>query len=248
MAGQGISTDLPEEMLKPAERLLMFENGTWQPLRPLTFRFGPEIAFGHAMAKAWPDETIGIVKQAKGGTGILAWSPTWTKEKAGLTKDGHKGNLWKELTEKVHEACNAADCAISGFVWQQGAKDMNTMEASTHYLENLKELVGGLRKEFNAPNMAFVYGSYRNEDIPDNLSEFDPATYKSPEDSNFRSRIGGAYVLKAQFDAQKEIPLAKMVPLRGLPRWPYNIHADTNAILKMGKLFAEGYLELTREE
>jgi len=44
MAGQGLSAELPESMLEPNDRLLMCENGKWQPLRPLRPTFGPEIA------------------------------------------------------------------------------------------------------------------------------------------------------------------------------------------------------------
>ena len=63
---------------------MMFEDGKWQPLRPhelafgghkrvgLTeFHFGPEIAFGHEMAKGWPTETIGVIKFSIGGTSLL---------------------------------------------------------------------------------------------------------------------------------------------------------------------------------
>ena len=95
MVGYGDSTKLPADLRKGNDRVLMFENGKWQPLRPhkpaiqgqrrlgLTeFSFGPEIAFGHEMAKAFPDETIGIIKHAAGGTSLLAWKPDWTKEEA----------------------------------------------------------------------------------------------------------------------------------------------------------------------
>jgi len=71
------------------------KDGKWQPLRPhepanqgqrrvgLTeLHFGPEIAFAHEMAKAWPDETIGIIKFSIGGTSVLAWKPDWSKEDA----------------------------------------------------------------------------------------------------------------------------------------------------------------------
>ncbi len=73
MVGWGDSTKLPDEFRQGNDRVLMFEGGKWQPLRPhdpanrgqrrvgLTeFHFGPEIAFGHEMAKAWSEETIGI--------------------------------------------------------------------------------------------------------------------------------------------------------------------------------------------
>ena len=65
MVGYGDSTKVSDELRKGNERVLMFENGKWQPLRPhepafggqrgvgLTeFHFGPEIAFGHEMGKA----------------------------------------------------------------------------------------------------------------------------------------------------------------------------------------------------
>ena len=74
--GFGRSHELPDALRKGNDRGLMLEDGRWQPLRPFhrypeslrkkfgltEFSFGPEIAFAHAMAEAWPNETIGIVK------------------------------------------------------------------------------------------------------------------------------------------------------------------------------------------
>jgi hypothetical protein len=93
--GWGDRTKLSDDLRKGNDRVLMFEDGKWQPLRPhepanrgqkrvgLTeFHFGPEIVFGHEMAKAWPDETIGIIKFAIGGTSVLSWKPDWKKEDA----------------------------------------------------------------------------------------------------------------------------------------------------------------------
>ncbi len=86
--GWGDSTQLPDDIRKGNVRVLMFEDGKWQPLRPhapafggqtkagLTeYHFGPEIAFGNEMAKAWPEETIGVIKFSIGGTSLLAWKP-----------------------------------------------------------------------------------------------------------------------------------------------------------------------------
>ncbi len=81
MAGFGRSHELPDAFRKGNDRVLMFEDGKWQPLRPFhvypenlmkkfgltEFSFGPEIGFAHAIAEAWPNETIGIAKQAAGG-------------------------------------------------------------------------------------------------------------------------------------------------------------------------------------
>jgi len=241
MVGQGLSAELTKQQLKPDDRILMFENGKWQPLRPLKHTFGPEISFARAMAEKWPEETIGIVKQGIGGTGIMAWHPQWTKEKADMTGDARKGNLWKALTEKTRNARAAADCEVMGFVWMQGGKDMKSLETGKMYLENLRALVEGLRKETGVSDLPFVLGSYRQGGIPDDLSDFDPAKYEES------GRAGGPYVLKAQFDAQKAIPPAKMVPLRDVERHPENVHYNTAGQLKLGNLLAEGYLELTEK-
>ena len=109
MAGFGRSHELPDALREGNDRVLMFEDGKWQPLRPFhvypeslrkkfgltEFSFGPEIGFAHAIAEAWPNETIGIVKQAAGGTGVLAWHPNWTKEQADRTKNAGRGDLFK---------------------------------------------------------------------------------------------------------------------------------------------------------
>lgn len=239
MVGQGLSAELSPKQVQPNERILMFEAGKWQPLRPLTHTFGPEIAFAHAMAKRWPDETIGIVKQAIGGTGVLAWHPQWTKEKADLTKDGRKGNLWKALTDKVNAAREASDCEVSGFVWQQGGKDMSFLVTAKDYLENLSALVKGLRKETGVADLPFVLGTPRSDGIPDDISNIDLSDVKVP------GRPGAVLVVKAQWQTQSALSPAKAVPLRGLPKHPANIHYNTEGILKLGELFAAGYFELT---
>ena len=90
--GWGDSAKLPDDLRKGNDRVLMFEDGKWQPLKPHSpafelqqpyglaeFHFGPEIAFGHELAKAFPDEPIGIIKYAEGGSSILAWKPDWSK-------------------------------------------------------------------------------------------------------------------------------------------------------------------------
>lgn len=70
--------------------------------------YGPEIAFGHQMAMAWPDETIGIIRLAVGGTSILTWKPSWSKswskEDANRAGQGRVGSLYKRLMTKVEQA------------------------------------------------------------------------------------------------------------------------------------------------
>ena len=150
MVGWGDSTKLPNDLRKGNDRVLMFEQGKWQPLRPhkpakqgqrrvgLTeFHFGPEIAFGHAMAKAWPNETIGIIKFSIGGTSVLAWKPDWSKEDADRVGQARHGSLYKKLMAKVDQAKKSRDIEIVGFLWLQGGGDMKKVDVAEEYLENL---------------------------------------------------------------------------------------------------------------
>jgi len=255
MVGYGDSTKLPEELRKGSDRVLMFEDGKWQPLRPFKnvsqrmrdrqemkeYSFGPEISFGRAMAEAWPGETIGIVKAAWGATGVLAWHPNWSKEQADRTNDGDKGPLFNALMKKVRDACNSADCEIMAFLWLQGAADMKEESTGKEYLANLKALVEGLRKETGVPDLPLLVASYRPNGMPDDLSGIDPSSLSQ------LNRPAAIYVLQAHYDAQKELAPAKMIPLRDLETHPNNPHFNTAGQLELGRLLAAAYLELMKE-
>ena len=241
MVGQGASYQLDDAAKRGNEKVLMFEQDKWQPLRPLRKNFGPEIAFGRRMARAWPDETLGIIKQAVGGTGVLAWHPNWTAEQADRTGDARKGNLWKALTGKVRDACAAADCEIVGFIWLQGGKDMIKVDTGKEYGDNLKALVLGMRKEYDVPKLPFVLGSYRTKGMPDDLSGM------AEKVKALTPRKGAYYVLQAQYEAEKKLAPANMVPLIDIEKHPKDVHFNTNGQLKAGTLFAEGYLELIKK-
>lgn len=253
MVGWGDSTKLPDELRKGNDRVLMFEDGKWQPLRPhqganqgqrrvgLTeFSFGPEIAFAHAMAEAWPGETIGVIKFSIGGTSLLAWKPDWSKEDADRVGQGRLGSLYKRLAEKVDQAKRSRDIEVVGFVWLQGGGDMKKVDVAKEYLDNLKALVVAVRQETSVDALPFIYGSPRNEEVPDDLSDLVP-----------KERVGrypaAEWVLKAQFDAQKAIPKSKMVILRDIQRHPQNVHYNTKGQLKVGRLFAEAFLSFIGE-
>ena len=253
MVGWGDSTRLPDELRKGNDRVLMFEQGEWQPLGPrqpankgqkrvgLTeFSFGPEIAFGHEMAKAWPDETIGVIKFSIGGTSVLAWKPDWSKEDADRVGQARHGALYKKLMEKVEQAKKSRDIEIVGFLWLQGGGDMKKVDVAKEYLDNLKSLVAAVREATGVAALPFVYGSPRNEEVPDDLSDLVPklreGRYPAAE-----------WVLKAQFDAEKKIPHSKMVILRNVEKHPANVHYNTAGQLKVGKMFAEAFLKSVGE-
>ena len=100
-------------------------------------RIGPGAGFAHRMHKAFPDKTIGLVINARGGTSI---------------------NLWKkgdELYDNALKRVNAVpDIQIDGVLWHQGEADRNDQE----YLAKLKSLVGTLRKDLDHATLPFVAG------------------------------------------------------------------------------------------
>ena len=55
------------------------------------------------------------------------------------------------------------------------------------------------------------------------------------------------YVLQAQYEAEKKLVPANMVPLVDIERHPNDVHFHTVGQIETGRLFAEGYLELVKE-
>jgi Ca2+-binding EF-hand superfamily protein len=206
------------------------------------FHFGPEIAFGQEMAKARPDETIGIIKFSIGGTSVLTWKPDWSKEDADRVGQGRLGSLYKKLTEKVDQASKARDIEIVAFLWLQGGGDTKNADVAKEYLDNLKSLVAAVRKATGKPDLPFIYGTTRIEGIPDELTDFEAPKNLPP------GRPGAWLVLKAQFDAEKAIPHSKMVILRDIEKHPKNVHYNTAGQLVVGKLFAEAFLSSVAHE
>ncbi len=233
-------------------RLLMFEEGTWQPLRPRRppsqrqqegwgineFTFGPEIAFARALSEAWPGRRIGIVKQAVGGTGIMAWAPQWDADAAAITGDAGKGPLYKVLLAKVRAAVEAEDAELRGFAWLQGAKDMRNLRASKRYAENLEQLVAALRRDLGQSDLPVLVGTYRAGNLPDSLDGLKPTEIPAAQ-----GRPGGWDVLLAQTTVAERIPRSAAVILRDMPTHAGNIHANTAGMLQAGREYARIFLQ-----
>ena len=250
MVGWGDNTKLPEELRDGGERVRMFENGRWQSLRPFKkatagqakfglteLTFGPEIAFAHEIAKAWPEEKIGIIKHAIGGSSILTWKPEWSKQDADRVGQGRLGSLYQQLLDKVNRAKQAEPIEVVGFLWVQGGKDMRHLDVGKAYLQDLKSLVMTIRKDTGVADLPFLCASPRRTEDPDDLSGMQPQKVPGPYPAV-------EYVLKAHWDIQKEIPNAKTIILRDIDVYPKNVHYNTAGQLEVGRLFAAEYLKL----
>jgi len=105
------------------------------------------------------------------------------------------------------------------------------LAAALLFVANVEQCVG-------VAKLPFVLGSYRAKGMPDDLSRVaEKAKILTP-------REGAYYVLQAQYEAEKKLAPANMVPLVDIEKHPNDVHFNTAGQLKTGRLFAEGYLEL----
>ena len=227
MTGQGHASELKPPYNQRHERIRIWANGRWQYFIPKK-SFGPGVAMAHQLAKHWPDDTIGIIKVAIGGTGILSFQPDWTRESADRTKDGRKGNLYKDITDAVKAARKVSEFEIVGFAWKQGGKDMRSVELGSEYLGNFEKMITGLRTELKVPKMpAFIATQLTREEFEN---------YDGPKS---KRHPGAPGVIKAHLDAPEEIPHVVTFSHGKLPCRPDGIHFNTEGQLKLGQMFAD---------
>jgi hypothetical protein len=265
MGNTGHSAEVSEELRQGNVRIQYFFDGRWQTLRPLAppnqrlvdkfgwteNTFGPELGFGDEMGKAWPDEEIGIIKVSVVAASINTWQPDWSEEEASRIQFGEEhGAIYPTLMETIEAARSSRDdLEFVGLIWNQGGADYQTLHQGKAYLDNFKVFVSAVRRDVGVADLPLVLGTNRVrffKDLPDDLSDFDPATASPPPviPGEQEPRVGLYYVLKAQFNAQYEIPNAKTVVLRDLPSLRGEVHWNAEGHLMAGRALAQGFLEL----
>ncbi|MFU8892912.1 MAG: sialate O-acetylesterase [Luteolibacter sp.] len=78
---------------------------------------------------------------------------------AGKQYDDDVANAKKVLEDLAAHYPEATTFEVAGILWWQGDKDMRNPAHFNKYEENLVNLIKALRKDFNAPNAAFVGAS-----------------------------------------------------------------------------------------
>jgi hypothetical protein len=114
--------------------------------------FGPEVSFGKRLHELFPDDDIYLVKYGLSSTNLATqWNPNGT---------GGAYNAFKTRVDAALANLKAADKSpiIAGMIWMQGESDAMVHESAVVYNANLKNLIGKVRTDFNAPNMPFVVG------------------------------------------------------------------------------------------
>lgn len=124
----------------------------WDLLPPGSERYtfdGKEVPGYKETVKSKKDSTI--VPYVEGGD-MLQWY-------AGKQYDDDVRNAKAVLADLEKYYPGAKGYEVAGFLWWQGDKDRYNPAHAANYEKNLATLVKALRKDFNAPNAAFVTAS-----------------------------------------------------------------------------------------
>jgi hypothetical protein len=162
MVGHGRAGKLDPPYSEPHSRIRIWAKGEWQYLVPKK-NFGPEVSFAHEMANVFPNDTIGIIKVAVGGTGMNSWKPDWEWSAASKTGDALKGSLYRDMINAVAAAHQVSEFQLSGFIWKQGGRDAKKSELSETYQERFVELVEYMRADLAVPELPVFVLTYFDE-------------------------------------------------------------------------------------
>lgn len=158
MDGCGRRGELPQAYQTTPENVVCWDKRRkcWVPLAKdstaiaRNYQFGPEMAFSHELAAAFPGETIAIMKTSAGGTKLAGhWCP------------GQK--MYERFIRNYQNAAKALDEAgikyvVGGMLWMQGESDSETLEMANAYADNLEAMFADTRKRTGQAGLPIVMG------------------------------------------------------------------------------------------
>jgi hypothetical protein len=162
MQGAGRANELEAPYNEKHERIRIWANGRWEYFVP-SQRFGPGVSFAHQLAEFWPDDHIGIIKVAVGGTGICGFEKEWSYERAQLTFDGEKGPLYQDLMNAVEEAKRISQPEFCGFFWKQSAADGTKKVLANAYYDRFNQLISDLQADLGVQDLPTFVPVYAND-------------------------------------------------------------------------------------
>ena len=115
----------------------------------------PQVSFTPTVAKAFPDDEVIVVKDARGGQPIRQWYKTWKPAQG--PAPAKLGVLYDRLMTKVKAAIEDKKVDTISFVWMQGERDAKEKH-STVYAESMKGLIEQLRADLKRDDVTVVIG------------------------------------------------------------------------------------------
>ncbi len=146
------------------------------------------------------------------------------------------------LFDNVDDAFAAhPDITFEGFLFKQGAADMQNRTLAVSWGERYLTLVDDTRGLSFIPNdLTFVHASPRVGEFPDDLTGFDPDSVPSPEPS----RPYAVHVVVEQWNVHFERPGINVTIMRDIPVGEDGVHSTPDGIRTEGRNFAETYANL----
>lgn len=144
MAGRGF---LEEVSPICDERIFMLRNGRWQMMtEPVHFDravagVGPAASFAQAWCNANPNEQIGLIPCAEGGSAIDEWNVEDT--------------LFRHAVSEAKYAMEKSE--LIAILWHQGENDSQGGKYKDYY-KKLERIVNVLREELDVPQIPFIIG------------------------------------------------------------------------------------------
>ena len=226
MTGAARAAELESPYTEKHDRIRIWANGRWEYFVP-SVRFGPGVSMARQLAAFWPNDTIGIIKVASGGTGIRGFEKKWSFERANRTFDGRKGSLYKDLMNAVAEAKRVSKPEFCGFVWKQGAADGTKKDLAEAYYETFRQLVADLRTDLSTPDLPVFVLTYLT----------DKELLKIEQPGGKRRYI--KQVLLAHNKAGRDIAGVTTVHHGRLPVGKDGVHYNAEGQIKLGKMTAD---------
>ncbi|MFT6833925.1 MAG: hypothetical protein ACJAZN_004110 [Planctomycetota bacterium] len=223
MDGCGRAEELPAAYPSHPTNVVTWDNQkkSWVPLTEDSMaiarhqQFGPEIAFAHRLAEAYPDQTIALTKTSAGGTKLhTQWVPG-----KGMFQRFIRN--FRNATAQLDEAGVAYE--VAGMLWMQGESDSETVEMAEAYEANLKLLVAEVRKQTGHADLPIVMGRISSSLLKKTPWNFDQA-----------KTVQAAQEAVAAQDAHVHI-----INTDALSTLKDNTHFDTEAQLTLGSQMAD---------
>lgn len=195
--------------------------------------FGPEVGMAEVLSKAYPDETIVILKYTMSGYSL---HHHWLSE-------GRRGSIYEAFltftqTYMKTLADHHYDASIDVICWMQGESDTTEFKAA-HYYDNQTALVSYLREDLA------VYAKDRDIYFVDAGISNSPYCEPSyPTINAAKEKMTGDSPLNWYFSTIDEGLTVHLEP-EGEPDWG---HYDALSGLKLGRLFGERIVQIWQKE
>ena len=221
MAGRGaVDAETPHPRI-----WMLTKEQSWVPARdplhfdkPAVVGVGPGLSFAQRVADAHPEQNIGLIPAAVGGSGINVWEP-------GAYYEPTQSYPYDDAIRRAKKALENGQ--LAGILWHQGESDSQP-EKVTVYEQKLTALVRRIRADLRAETVPFLIGT---------LGDF--YVRKNPNARQIN------VILTKTPDV---LPNVYVVSASGLTHKGDTTHFDTPSARMLGHRFADCYLNIPKKQ